>query len=145
MDFDYLVKVTAHNDVAGEKEDIAFVSCGSFIPEGDGYTLVYDDTSGEVSAKTVLSYKEGSLTVERLGDMKTFIPLEKGKRNISSHELPFGTINLGVTALEIVSRTDEECGCLHFKYQTDTDGDPLGLMDFYISFHKKGTKQTLHF
>lgn len=146
MQTDYLIKVVSHNEVAGEKEENAFVSRGSFIKNDDGYTLTYTDSLGETLAKTELIFENPQrLTIKRNGDMQTVIHLEKGKRNISAHTLAFGEINLGVTALEISSRLDESCGCLHFKYETDTDGVPLGLMDFYISFHKKGTKQTLHF
>lgn len=146
MDFDYIVKVTAHNEVAGETNDIDFESSAAFAQDDQGYSLLYYDPTGETPIKTFIRYRNNKrLTIKNHGDMETFIPIECGKRHSSSHILPFGRFYLGVTGLEISSNVNESCGCLHIKYETDTDGEHLGLMDFYISFHKKGTEQTLHF
>lgn len=102
----------------------------------DDYTLMYNDTSGDMgSSETLLRVTSGKkVTVNRKGEHKSFIILEKDIRHKAQHKTPQGDFSMGVLCEEI--KSDFEKGSLFFSYLTDIELTPVGKIEFTFDFSK---------
>lgn len=142
MEFNYLVSIDTKQKIDGDEENLQVITHASFSGTKDDYTLVYTEQNRETGeSKTELRCEKGQkITVIRFGSgMTTNLMLEKGIRHISCHSTPYGTFNMGITAIEVNSDMDENGGTLHFKYATDIENSPLGEIVF--DFRLKPKKQ----
>lgn len=102
----------------------------------DDYTVKYNDTSGDMkNCETLLHITSGKkVTVNRNGEHKSFIILEKDIRHKARHRTPQGDFSMGVLCEEI--KSDFEKGKLFFSYRTDIDRTPVGKIEFTFDFGK---------
>ena len=139
MKEDCLVKVITHQEIEGEKEKLKVITHGNFQKSEDSFTLVYTEKEqdGTISTTTLTVKENFTVTVNRQGSIKTFMVIGKGKRNLSTHETPYGTFSMGITGEHISYAISDEGGSLNFSYLTDTDKQPLGKIEFDIAFKFK--------
>ena len=106
----------------------------------DDYTIMYNDTSGDMgSSETLLHVTSGKkVTVNRKGEHRSFIILEKDIRHIAKHKTPQGDFSMGVLCEEI--KSDFEKGSLFFSYSTDIELTPVGKIEFTFDFGKSKEK-----
>ena len=98
------------------------------------YTIKYNDTSGDMgSSKTLLHVTSAKkVTVNRKGEHKSFIILEKDIRHKAQHRTPQGDFSMGVLCEEI--KSDFDNGSLLFSYLTDIELTPVGKIEFAFDF-----------
>ena len=106
-------------EISGSKED---------------YTILYTDTSGDMGKiETLLHVTSGKkVTVNRKGEHRSFIIIEKDIRHIAKHKTPQGDFSIGVLCEEI--KSDFETGSLFFSYSTDIEQTPVGKIEFTFDF-----------
>ncbi|MDD6146625.1 MAG: DUF1934 domain-containing protein [Oscillospiraceae bacterium] len=136
--WNYLAKIQWKNENAGETLTGKTV-VPALLEMGDaGYTLSYSEQAEGGEAATRLSYAEpGVLTVERQAQMVTRLQVEKGRRSLSEHRLPFGSFTLGITGTELISDISEDGGSLIFSYDTDEKGKKVGSVAFDIRLKRR--------
>ncbi|MGN0447823.1 MAG: DUF1934 domain-containing protein [Acutalibacteraceae bacterium] len=142
MEKDYLIKVVSHQNIEGESDDSEIITFADLTFDSGGYTVSYsqEDENGNPASTTIV-VKDGSVSVIRCGsEITTNLMLEKGIRQISHHQTPYGSFSMGINTLEIDSDVKETGGRLYFKYATDIELSPLGEISFEITLKKrKGT------
>lgn len=128
--------------IEGEKEVIEMTSLADFSGNADDYYISYCDDDGELKGcRTTLHVEHGSLiTIQREGAYDSYMIIEKNSRHISHHTTPYGSFAMGISALEIDSKMDENGGKLSFKYSTDMDMRPVGEIEFDITVKERNIK-----
>ncbi|MFT3952251.1 MAG: DUF1934 domain-containing protein [Oscillospiraceae bacterium] len=128
----YLTLVSTQSDGSEEQQTELFTSA-NYEKTADGYRISYDesDATGFKGAKTTLTtFGESRVVMERSGDAKSQLILEKGRKHHCHYGTPYGDFMLGVTASEIRSSLMENGGSLKFKYVIDINSGYLG--DFEV-------------
>lgn len=144
MKEDYLVTIVTKQEVEGEKDVLEVTTHADLQGEGDDYIISYseaEDDGGE--SRTKLHVEKGnSVTVTREGSINTYMVIEKNVRNISHHLTPYGSFSMGVSALSIESDITRKGGKLNFRYATDIEMNPLGVIEFDITLTQKNRRTT---
>lgn len=124
----------------GDKDDLFLQTDCEINGTKDDYTILYNDTSGDMGKEeTLLHISSGKkVTVNRKGEHKSFIILEKDIRHKALHKTPQGDFSLGVLCEDI--KSDFEKGSLFFSYSTDIEQTPVGKIEFTFDFSKSKEK-----
>ncbi|MBR6567605.1 MAG: DUF1934 domain-containing protein [Clostridia bacterium] len=138
MKEDYLVTIVTRQEIEGERELLEVTTHGHLEVEGEGYTLIYTEQEEDgTESTTKLQTEKGRITVNREGSIATYMVIEKEIRNLSHHVTPYGSFSMGVCGTEIESDMTEEGGKLRFRYATDIERSPLGIIEFEITVKRK--------
>mgnify|MGYP003309118715 CR=1 FL=1 len=123
MENEYLIKVVTVQVVEGEKDEMEITTTASVQGTSDDYTIKYKEVDSEDNeCVTTLRVENGRcINVSRNGEISTHMIIETGVRNISHHITPYGTFSLGINAVAIDSKIDENGGTLYFRYTTDLE------------------------
>ncbi len=144
MKEDYLVTIVTKQEVEGEKDVLEVTTHADLQGEGDDYIISYSETEDDGGeSRTKLHVEKGkSVTVTREGSINTYMVIEKDARNISHHLTPYGSFSMGVSALSIKSDITRKGGKLNFRYATDIEMNPLGIIEFDITLKQKNRRTT---
>lgn len=144
MKEDYLVTIVTRQEVEGEKDVLEVTTHADLQGEGDDYIICYSETEddGGESRTELHVVNDNSVTVKRQGSINTYMVIEKGVRNISHHVTPYGSFSMGVNALSIESDITGKGGKLRFRYATDIEMNPLGIIEFDITLTQKNRRTT---
>ncbi len=142
MKEDYLITIVTRQEVEGEKDVLEVTTHADLQGEGDDYVISYSETEDDGGeSRTTLHVEKGStVTVTREGSINTYMVIEKDARNISHHLTPYGSFSMGVSALSIKSDITREGGTLSFRYATDIEMNPLGVIEFDITLTQKNRR-----
>lgn len=139
MKEDYLVTIVTKQEIEGEKDVLEVTTHAELLGDGDDYTISYAEQEADGSeSRTKLHCLNGKcITVTREGAINTYMIIEKDVRHISHHVTPYGSFSMGVCAADINSDITEKGGKLNFRYSTDIEMSPLGVIEFDITLTKK--------
>ena len=99
--------------------------------------IAYDDTeaTGFEGSVTTIKIDGKSAYITREGTANSVLALEKGRKNFSQYETPYGSMRLGVYAHN-VDNTIAENGRLYLKYSLDLNGSPLSENEIIMTINK---------
>lgn len=139
MKEDYLVTIVTKQEIEGEKDVLEVTTHADLQCDGDNFTISYTEQEADGSeSRTKLHCSDGKcITVTREGAINTYMIIEKDVRHISHHVTPYGSFSMGVSAADIKSDITQEGGKLNFRYSTDIEMSPLGMIEFDITLTKK--------
>lgn len=139
MKEDYLVTIVTKQEIEGEKDVLEVTTHADLQGDGDDYIISYTEEEEDCSeSKTKLHVEKGNcITVTREGAINTYMIVEKNARHISHHVTPYGSFSMGVSAIDIKSDITRKGGKLNFKYATDIEMNPLGVIEFDITLTQK--------
>ena len=139
MENEYLIKVVTVQVVEGEKDEMEITTTASLEGTADDYTIKYKEVDSEDNESVTTLRVEGGrcINVSRNGEISTHMIIETGVRNISHHITPYGTFSLGINAVAIDSKIDENGGTLYFRYTTDLEMSIMSDIEFRITLTKR--------
>ncbi len=143
MKEDYLITIVTVQEIEGEKDVLEVTTHASLKGEGDDYEISYTEQEDDGSeSRTTLKVEKGrTVTVTREGAINTYMIVENGARHISHHVTPYGSFSMGISAREIASDISRKGGKLKFRYATDIEMNPLGVIEFDITLTEKGNSR----
>lgn len=136
---DFLIDIYTVQIIEGEKSVIETRTTASLKGTENDYYITYDDQDDSSKhGKTIIHVENGNcVTIDRDADISSHMTIEKNVRHLSTHRTYVGTFTMGVSAVKIDSKINEDGGTLVFKYRTDIDMVPLAEFDFTIKIKKQ--------
>ena len=123
-----LVKVKGTQVVDGESAVIELTTEGTLREfEGD-YIITYSDdpTESGTQTKTQLTIqKNGTVILDRRGDLNSRLVITEGERNNCLYAIPQGSMTLGIYGKQVKSDMSSCGGSLKMVYSIDMNLTPL--------------------
>ena len=122
-----LVKVKGIQGVDGDETVIELTTEGTLREfEGD-YIITYSENSADgVKTKTQLTVqKDGSVILERRGDITSRLIITQGERNNCLYAIPQGSLTLGIYGKEVTSSLCSSGGTVKMIYSIDANLTPI--------------------
>ncbi|MBE6809454.1 MAG: DUF1934 domain-containing protein [Ruminococcaceae bacterium] len=123
-----LVKVKGTQVIDGESAVIELTTEGTLREfEGD-YIITYSDdpTESGTQTKTQLTIqKNGTVILDRRGDLNSRLIITEGERNNCLYAIPQGSMTLGIYGKQVKSNMSSCGGSLKMVYSIDMNLTPL--------------------
>ncbi len=123
-----LVKVKGTQVIDGENAVIELTTEGTLREfEGD-YIITYSDdpTESGTQTKTQLTIqKNGTVILDRRGDLNSRLIITEGERNNCLYAIPQGSMTLGIYGKQVKSNMSSCGGSLKMVYSIDMNLTPL--------------------
>lgn len=123
-----LVKVKGTQSVDGDSAVIELTTEGTLREfEGD-YIVTYSDDpteSGEKTKTQLTIQKNGTVILDRRGDLNSRLIITQGERNNCLYSIPQGSMTLGIYGKEVKSNINSFGGTLKMVYSIDMNLQPL--------------------
>ena len=123
-----LVKVKGTQGVDGEKSVIELSTEGTLREfEGD-YIITYSDDpteSGEKTKTQLTIQKNGTVILDRRGDLNSRLVITEGERNQCLYAIPQGSMTLGIYGKQVTSNMTDSGGTVKMVYSIDMNLTPL--------------------
>ncbi len=123
-----LVKVKGTQGVDGDSAVIELATEGTLREfEGD-YIITYSEDPTESGSKTktqLTIQKNGTVILERRGDLNSRLIITEGERNNCLYAIPQGSLTLGIYGKQVKSNMTERGGTVKMVYSIDMNLAPL--------------------
>lgn len=123
-----LVKVKGTQGVDGENSVIELSTEGTLREfEGD-YIITYSDDpteSGEKTKTQLTIQKNGTVILDRRGDLNSRLVITEGERNQCLYAIPQGSMTLGIYGKQVKSNMTYHGGTVKMVYSIDMNLQPL--------------------
>ena len=123
-----LVKVKGTQGVDGEKAIIELSTEGT-LREFDGdYIISYSEDPTESGSKTktqLTVQKNGTVILDRHGDLNSRLVITEGERNNCLYAIPQGSLTLGIYGKKVKSNMTAQGGKIEMIYSIDMNLQPL--------------------
>lgn len=123
-----LVKVKGTQGVDGENSVIELSTEGTLREfEGD-YIITYSDDpteSGEKTKTQLTIQKNGTVILDRRGDLNSRLVITEGERNQCLYAIPQGSMTLGIYGKQVTSNMTDRGGTVKMVYSIDMNLSPL--------------------
>ena len=125
----------------GEPEVTELMTEGSMTLEEDGeITLTYQETelTGMEGTTTSFSIRDDTVVLARTGMVNSQLVFQRGKRNSSLYETPWGMMQVDVFTTSLAHRLDGRGGILEIKFNISVDHQVAGENQFKIRVRESG-------
>ncbi len=125
----------------GEPEVTELMTEGSMTLEEDGeITLTYQETelTGMEGTTTRFSIRDDTVVLARTGMVNSQLVFQRGKRNSSLYETPWGMMQVDVFTTSLAYRLDGRGGILEIKFNISVDHQVAGENQFKIRVRESG-------
>ena len=125
----------------GEPEVTELMTEGAMTLEEDGeITLTYQETelTGMEGTTTRFSIRDDTVVLARTGMVNSQLVFQRGKRNSSLYETPWGTMQVDVFTNRLVYQLDSRGGVLEIKFSISVDHQVTGENQFKIRVRESG-------
>ena len=125
----------------GEPEVTELMTEGSMTLEEDGeITLTYQETelTGMEGTTTAFSIRDDTVALTRTGLINSQLVFQRGRRNSSLYETPWGTMQVDVFTNRLVYQLDSRGGVLEIKFSISVDHQVTGENQFKIRVRESG-------
>ncbi len=124
MKKEVLLNITGVQGVDGNKDTVEFSTVGTMESDLTGVHFHYDESqilkAGNI--KTALNIlNDGSVILERSGDLNTKLILEESKRNSCHYNTPFGEMLIGIYCNRLEVDLKENTGRVFMDYTIDSN------------------------
>ena len=109
--------------------------------EEDGeITLTYQETelTGMEGTTTRFSLRDDTVVLARTGMVNSQLVFQRGKRNSSLYETPWGIMQVDVFTTSLAHRLDGRGGILEIKFNISVDHQVAGENQFKIRVRESG-------
>ena len=120
-------------DAQGDQEPIEIVVPGQYYFRNGSHYLRYEEILDESSEPTVnyIKMSERGLEVSKKGLVNVHMVFEQGKKNMTYYTTPYGTVLLGIAAINrVISESEEN---LHMKAVYALDMNEEHVADCYLA------------
>ena len=125
----------------GEPEVTELMTEGAMTLEEDGeITLTYQETelTGMEGTTTRFSIRDDTVVLARTGMVNSQLVFQRGKRNSSLYETPWGMMQVDVFTTSLANRLDGRGGILEIKFNISVDHQVAGENQFKIRVRESG-------
>ena len=125
----------------GEPEVTELMTEGAMTLEEDGeITLTYQETelTGMEGTTTSFSIRDDTVVLARTGMVNSQLVFQRGKRNSSLYETPWGMMQVDVFTTSLAHRLDGRGGILEIKFNISVDHQVAGENQFKIRVRESG-------
>ena len=125
----------------GEPEVTELMTEGAMTLEEDGeITLTYQETelTGMEGTTTRFSIRDDTVVLARTGMVNSQLVFQRGKRNSSLYETPWGMMQVDVFTTSLAHRLDGRGGILELKFNISVDHQVAGENQFKIRVRESG-------
>ena len=125
----------------GEPEVTELMTEGAMTLEEDGeLTLTYQETelTGMEGTTTRFSIRDDTVVLARTGMVNSQLVFQRGKRNSSLYETPWGMMQVDVFTTSLAHRLDGRGGILEIKFNISVDHQVAGENQFKIRVRESG-------
>ena len=125
----------------GEPEVTELMTEGAMTLEEDGeITLTYQETelTGMEGTTTRFSIRNDTVVLARTGMVNSQLVFQRGKRNSSLYETPWGMMQVDVFTTSLAHRLDGRGGILEIKFNISVDHQVAGENQFKIRVRESG-------
>ena len=125
----------------GEPEVTELMTEGAMTLEEDGeITLTYQETElpGMEGTTTRFSIRDDTVVLARTGMVNSQLVFQRGKRNSSLYETPWGMMQVDVFTTSLAHRLDGRGGILEIKFNISVDHQVAGENQFKIRVRESG-------
>ena len=123
-----LVKVKGIQGVDDDKTVIELSTEGTLREFDGNYIITYseDPTESGNKTKTQLTVqKDGSVVLDRRGDLNSRLVITQGERNNCLYAIPQGSMTLGIYGKQVISNMTDCGGTVKMIYSIDMNLEPL--------------------
>ena len=123
-----LVKVKGIQGVDDDKTVIELSTEGTLREFEGNYIITYseDPTESGNKTKTQLTIqKDGSVILDRKGDLNSRLVITQGERNSCLYAIPQGSMTLGIYGKQVISNMTDCGGSVKMIYSIDMNLEPL--------------------
>ncbi len=124
MKKEVLLNITGVQGIDDNKETVEFSTVGTMETDLTGTHFYYDESQilKAGSIKTALNIlNDGSVILERSGDLNTRLVLEKNKRNNCHYNTPFGDMMIGIYCNQLDIDLNGNTGRVFMDYSIDSN------------------------
>ena len=125
----------------GEPEVTELMTEGVMTLAEDGeITLTYQETelTGMEGTTTAFSIRDDTVALTRTGLINSQLVFQRGKRNSSLYETPWGMMQVDVFTNRLVYQLDSRGGVLEIKFSISVDHQVTGENQFKIRVRESG-------
>lgn len=140
MEERYKITVVGKQTVDGESDKIEVITDGDLQVENGRITIVYPEYAEDDPSKTTdttVTLEQGILSIDRRGEMRSHLILEKGRRHECLYETPMGQMFIGIFTDDIRADVGEHGGEISASYQLDFNRSVVSYNEFFISVKEK--------
>lgn len=124
----------------GEEDKVDFSAMGT-LDRRDGEVVVsYKEYNDDQEITTEIIVREGSVTMQKTGEIVTQMVFEPQKLYVAEYSTPFGNINVNVFPTMVDSFIDENDGKVELEYVLTVGGTEL-ISRINMRYTKKGFKR----
>lgn len=123
-----IIKIKGTQGIDGENQVIELDTVGTMRKQDNTFVLSYKEGEmlGEKSVTTKLFVTDNNTAVmERSGDLRSRLVIEKGKRNNCCYASPYGNLMIGIFGEYIENALSDNGGSLKMGYSIDSDLVPI--------------------
>lgn len=125
----------------GEPEVTELMTEGAMTLAEDGeITLTYQETelTGMEGTTTAFSIRDDTVALTRTGLVNSQMVFQRGRRNSSLYETPWGVMQVDVFTNRLVYQLDSRGGVLEIKFSISVDHQVTGENQFKIRVRESG-------
>ena len=125
----------------GEPEVTELMTEGVMTLAEDGeITLTYQETelTGMEGTTTAFSIRDDTVALTRTGLVNSQMVFQRGRRNSSLYETPWGVMQVDVFTNRLVYQLDSRGGVLEIKFSISVDHQATGENQFKIRVRESG-------
>ena len=92
-----------------ESEPIEVIMAGDYYKKNNKHYVIYDEiTEGfDGVTKNIIKLQDNCMDITKRGVTNVHMVFEKGKKNVTCYETPFGSLMLGINAKKIQIKEEE--------------------------------------
>ena len=107
---------------------------GVMTIDGGGITLTYQETelTGMEGTTTRFTIQDDTVVLTREGSVNSQMVFQRGKRNSSIYETPWGTMLVDISTASLQYRLDAHGGVMEIRYTIAVDHQVTGMSHFKI-------------
>ena len=141
MEKEVIISIRGMQKYEGALPDvIELVTEGRLARDGESYTLSYQESelTGLEGTLTTIQVDGEQVTLMRVGEFNSQLVFQRGKRNSSLYETPWGMMQVDVFTTSLAHRLDGRGGILEIKFNISVDHQVAGENQFKIRVRESG-------
>ncbi len=119
-----IITIKGIQGIDGESDTVEFTTVGRFGQRDGKYFLSYEEgqliEGGNIKTKFFINSSD-SVVLQRDGDIKSRMEIEKGQRRICFYSTPIGELSIGIYGETVKVDFNEHGGNIKLAYTIDSD------------------------
>jgi len=122
-----------------EPEVIELVTEGTLEKLEDGWNISYEESAltGLEGVKTSFTLQPGKITLSRTGRLQSQMVFQVGVLHESLYRMEFGTMLIGVCAVDLDYHMTEEGGTVELAYRIEIEHSAGGIVEYFLDVNTK--------